>query len=154
MAEPTRTKPAPLLFNLTCTSLFIIATILVLSLINVGGDSFWAVPAVFALTVLYHATVLVIEYRTPQTPRPYYSTSSAMASILCANVLVALWLGALTVLLLNAVLFASGQRLKRVKVFWVVIAQCILITVETAILLSIVVRSSFERRYGRSRSWR
>lgn len=148
----------PALFNLTCASLFIVVALFVFSMLHLGSDSFFTVPAVAGLTLIYHYVILTLEYRAPRRPAPKYSASSAKSSIICGSILIALWMGAFAITLLMAILI-SFKDIKSTQgsmgqVLWVMIVQCVLIPVEALVLVVIVVRSTFERKYGGGGNWR
>jgi hypothetical protein len=144
----------PLLLSLTFASYFIITATFVISMINRGIDSLFTVPIVFGLTFFHHNVILVIEHRRARLrPLPYYSASSSLAGILGAALLTLLWLGSFATTLLITVTIATKPG-GITDTFWQLIAQCVLIPLETIIMVVIVVRSIFERTYGRSGAWR
>ncbi|KAF9037339.1 hypothetical protein BDZ89DRAFT_441233 [Hymenopellis radicata] len=143
----------PPLFILTCASLFMSSLSFIFSMLHLGYDSFFTIPTVFGVTVVYHATVLTMEYRN--STRLEAAPSTTLASVVCAAVVSALWLGAFTVILLVSVLFgAKAIIVAERQALWLLVVQCLLSFTEAMIMLAIVVRTSYERQQGGSGNWR
>ncbi|KAK7447014.1 hypothetical protein VKT23_014227 [Stygiomarasmius scandens] len=166
--------PAVPLFNLTTASLFLSTIIFAISMLHLGTDSIWVIPTIYAFTILYHITILVIEYRrslatmiiiNPLSEQPPSSTSSTMPSIICGAILVGLWVGAFALTMVIAIFVGKGLPLGeevgeavngkgKQGVMGLVIGQLILCALEALIMLAIVLRSAYERRNGGPENWK
>ncbi len=121
-------------------------------MLHLGYESFFTIPTVFGVTVIYHATVLTMEYRN--STRLEATPSTTLASVVCAAVVSALWLGAFTVILLVSVLFGAKAIVGERQALWLLVVQCLLSFAEAMVMLAIVVRTSYERQQGGSGNWR
>ncbi|KAF5329122.1 hypothetical protein D9758_017146 [Tetrapyrgos nigripes] len=166
-------QPVAPLFNLTAASLVFSTITFIISMLHLGTDSIWVIPVVFGLTVLYHTTILVFEYRrsletviiiNPQE-RPISSTSSTITSLLCASCLVAMWLGAAGLTAVIAVFVGKDLQLGsevgetvngkgKNGVLGLTIAQLVLCVLEALLMLGIVSRSAYERKFGGPENWK
>lgn len=144
----------PPLFLLTCVSLFISSIVFIFSMLHLGYDSFFTIPAVYAVTLIYHMTLLILEYRNSARLDP--ASSTTLGSIVCGAVVGTMWLGAFTVVLLVTVLLGAKtvEEDNQVQELWILIVQCFIAPVEALVLLALVLRSAQERRQGASESWR
>ncbi|KAK0457164.1 uncharacterized protein EV420DRAFT_1551859 [Desarmillaria tabescens] len=142
----------PPLFLLTCASLFISSIVFIFSMLHLGYDSFFTIPAVYAVTLIYHVTILVLEHRNSARLDP--ASSTTLGSIICGAAVGAMWLGAFTVVLLVTVLFGDKAIGEDNGELWILIVQCFIAPVEALVLLALVLRSAQERRQGASESWR
>lgn len=121
-------------------------------MLHLGYDSFFTIPAVYGVTLAYHATILTLEYRNSARLDP--ASSTTMGSIVCGAVVGAMWLGAFTTVLLVTVLLGTRAIEEETQELWILVVQCVIAPVEVAVLLALVFRSVQERQQGSSESWR